>query len=508
MKLISKLRALHEGLKREPIGATLLSLAGDSTVYLAGGILIGLGNIILVPLYTRTLSPREFGVYALVDITVLLLVAVSALKLDVSYLKWFADLAPSRRGELLGSTLLTGVGVSLLCGLILSISVAGRLGEFWLRTSAHSYAWLLCPIVILENLQSLLMTDLRAHRRPIPYSMNGLVRLVGMVAASYYFLSIRHMGLHGLFLGRLIGDALAIGYLSTICLGSVVWKIVPSLTMPMIRFGFPLIWSVFAVMLQDASGRYFLSRYGTLEEVGLLGVAIKIGAVFQMLVAQPFGVAWGGVLFQIVKKQDAQIIYSKILAYVYVLSLGVALVLTIFAPTLFRIFTAPAYYPAIALLPLILLVRAMSVIEQPAATGIYLSGRTGIFAIIYSVALALNLLLLFVLVPRYGAMGVVWAWFLAWACVPVLVLLVGQRTYRLSFNWKLAFLPILPWLFIVPQLSHIFGVWKGAQFAVECALSGVVVLFSAGLLVYDFRFTRRRARTSGLVSAAWEAPLR
>src|SRR5260370_26637993 len=147
MKLLSKLRALNERLRREPIGATLLSLASDSSVYLAGGILIGLGNIILVPLYTRTLSPREFGVFALVDVTVLLLVAVSALKLDVSYLKWFADLVPSRRGELLGSTLLTGLSVSLLSGLILSISVAGRLRELWLRTSPQRCAWLLFPSV-------------------------------------------------------------------------------------------------------------------------------------------------------------------------------------------------------------------------------------------------------------------------------------------------------------------------------------------------------------------------
>jgi O-antigen/teichoic acid export membrane protein len=508
MKLKFKLRSLPERLKQEPIGAALLSLASDSSVYLAGGVLIGLGNIVLVPLYTRTLSPREFGVYALIEVTVLLLVAISALKLDVSYLKWFADLVPSRRGELLGSTLLTGLSASLLGGLILSFSVAGPLGEFWLRTSAHSYAWLLCPIVILENLQALLMTDLRARRRPVPYSVSGLVRLVGMVVASYYFLSIRQMGLHGLFLGRLIGDALAVGYLSTVCLRSVVWKIVPSLTVPMIRFGLPLIWSVFAVMLQDASGRYFLSRYGTLEEVGLLAAAIKIAGVFQMLLAQPFGVAWGGVLFQIVKGRDAQIIYSKILAYVYVASFGVALILTVFAPTLFRIFTAPAYYSAIALLPLILLVRAMNVIEQPAATGIYLSGRTGIFAVIYSLTLALNLLLLYVLVPRYGAMGVAWAWLLAWAFVPILDLFVGQRTYRLSFNWKLALFPLLPWAFILPRLSPTLVIWKSAHLAIECALAGAVVLFTAALLTYDFRSTRRQARISGPVSPAWEAPSR
>jgi O-antigen/teichoic acid export membrane protein len=491
MKLLAKLRSVQERLKGEPIGATLVSLASDSTVYLAGGILIGLGSIILLPLYTRTLSPREFGVYALVDVTVLMLVAVSALKLDVAYLKWFADVLPSRRGELLGSTLLTGLCVSLVTGLILSISVAGRLGEYWLHTSAGSYAWLLCPIVVLENLQSLLMTDLRARRRPIPYSMNGIVRLVGIVAASYYFLAIRQIGLQGLFLGRLIGDALAIGYLSTFCLRSAVWKIVPSLTVPMIRFGFPLVWSVFAVMLQDASGRYFLSHYRTLEQVGLLGAAIKVGAVFQMLIAQPFGVAWGGVLFQVVKERNARIIYSKIFAYVYMLSLGVALVLTIFAPTLFRIFTAFAYYPAIALLPLILLARAMNVIEQPAATGIYLSGRTGIFTVIYFVALILNLLLLHVLVPRYGAMGVVWAWLLSAGSVPLMMLSVGQRFYPLPLNRKLLWLPVLPWILFFLQSNLTDWHLISLRLSLQIVASVAILLSTAALMAYDFRNSRR-----------------
>src|SRR4029077_10677355 len=88
-------------IQSEPIGATLVSLLSDSAVYLMGAVLIGLGSIVLVPLYTRTLGPREFGVYALVDITVLLVVTVTTLKMDVSYLKWFADIGPSRHGILL-----------------------------------------------------------------------------------------------------------------------------------------------------------------------------------------------------------------------------------------------------------------------------------------------------------------------------------------------------------------------------------------------------------------------
>ncbi|MGB9465160.1 MAG: oligosaccharide flippase family protein [Candidatus Acidiferrum sp.] len=498
MKQILPRFPLLERLRQEPIGGVLVSLAGDSAAYLAGGVLLGLGNVVLIPLYTRTLTTREFGVYALLDVTILLLVAVTALKLDVSYLKWFADLEPAHQGELLGTTLLTGLAASTFGGTILSLLVASHVGESWVHASVKSYAWLLLPIVVLENLQSLLLTDLRARRCAISYSGAAVVRLACMIFASYYLLAVRHSGLAGLFLGRLAGDAGGVLYLCAASLRFVAWRFAPSLLRPMLAFGLPLIWSTFTVMLQDASGRYFLGRSGTMEEVGVLGAAIKVGAVFQILVAAPFGVAWGSLLFQIAKQPGARIIYTKILNYVYVFALGVALVLAILAPALIHIFTAPAYYAAIGILPLILLVRAMNVIEQPAATGIYLAGRTKLFAGIYTVALALNLLMLHELVPRYGAAGVGWAWFMSSASVPILMLAIGQRFYRLRLSAKLVVVPIIAWIVVARWLS--FRLWSlsATRIWLPILAAVVVVCGAAGLLASDFHWMRRDLNARGM----------
>jgi O-antigen/teichoic acid export membrane protein len=508
MNPVKAARNLLGKLKRDPVSAVLVSLVEDSAVYLTGGVLIGLGSLILMPLYTRCLPPREFGVYALVDVTVLLLVTVTSLKLDVSYLKWFADLGPSQRGDLLGSTLLIGFAASALGGLALSLAVASDIGQTWLHASGRGYAWMLFPIIVLENLQLLFLTDLRARRRAVSYSAAAIIRLVGLVAASYYLLGTRQMGLPGLFLGRLAGDGLAFLVLGATCLPSVVFKISSSLLRPMLRFGLPLIWSVFTVMFQDASGRYFLSRYGSLEQVGLLGAAIKIGAVFQMLVSVPFGVAWGGVLFQIVKERDAQVIYSMIFRYVYVLSFGVALVLTILASTLFRLLTAPGYYSAVAILPFVLLVRAMSVIEQPASTGIYLAGRTELLAVSYTAALGVNLLLLRLLVPHFGLTGVGYAWLVGSAIVPFLFLIFGQRRYHLSLRPKLLLAPILLWIVVLPLRPLLESLWPGHPILSQSGLS-LATLFVMGVVIsFDFRTSRRQLHQQRLSSPILEVSSR
>jgi O-antigen/teichoic acid export membrane protein len=474
--------------RQTPISRVLRSLLKDSSVYLVGSAIVGLSNVVLVPLYTRTLKPAEFGVYALIDVTVLLLVTATALKLDVSYLKWFADLDPAKHGELLGSTLLAGISVSAIGGGLLWAAVASPAGARFLQSANRDYAYLLLPIVVLENCHALLLTDLRARRRSGAYSTIAVVRVFALVIATYYLMVVRRNGLEGLFLGRLMADLAAVAVVSIICVRSVVWKFSRALLVPMLQFGMPLIWSVVLLMLQDASGRYALMHYGTLSDVGLLGAAIKIGGVFQLVLAAPFGVAWGGMLFQITKQRNAQIIYSKIFGYVYAAALASAMVLAVLAPTLMRVFTTPAYYGAVAVLPLVLLVRAANVIEQPSATALYLSGRTHLFAANYSAGFVLTLVLLRLLVPRMGIVGVGWAWMLGSALVPVLNLVVGQRYYRLSFDTKLIVFPLVPWIFVMLRLSGGDWIWTSLRF--ECALSAAIVLGLFLLVFYDLRSLR------------------
>jgi O-antigen/teichoic acid export membrane protein len=104
-----------------------------------------------------------------------------------------------------------------------------------------------------------------------------------------------------------------------------------------------------------------LSYYTTLEQVGFYSVSIKIVSVFQMLLHQPFGTAWGGLMFQIAKMPNARLIYSKILLCLFTISTTIALVLALFTPALFAVFATVAYMPAMAIFPVILLVRAISI---------------------------------------------------------------------------------------------------------------------------------------------------
>ncbi len=471
--------------------SSLFTLASDSAIYLAGVLMIGLGNFVLLPLYTRYLSPAEFGVYSLVDITILVLVTVTQLGLGVSYLKWFADLGGTQRGTILGSTLITGSLAAFVGGGLLAIVVASPLGERWLQIPERSFAWTLLPIVVLENVQGLLLTDLRARRKAAIFSAAALIRLLAIVGASLWFIAAQRQGLNGIFWGRLFGNSLGVLVILAPAFLAGHLRVAWPIAAAMLRYGLPLTWSALMAMMLDASGRYFLSLYSTMEQIGLYGVAIKISNVFQMLVNQPFGIAWGGLMFQIAKQPNARFVYSKILSYLLVVSLSAALLFVLFTPLLFSIFATDSYAAATAVFPFVLLVRAVQVMEYPTAVGIYLSGRTKHFALIYTIGLASNIAANYVVTPAYGMFGAAWAWLIAWMLITSLMLWVGHRYYPLDYYWKLALIPVTLWVLVL------FNVWwllpvLSVHLLVQLLLAFILIASVGLLLISDIRVGRKK----------------
>ncbi len=462
-----------------------VSLLRDSSVYLIGSALLGLGNFVLVPLYTRSLRPAEFGVFALIDVTILILISFSQMKLDVSYLREYAD-AEHTRETLLATVFWAAAILSAISGVILLAIAHTARAQAFLGSDIRGFAWSLLPIVMTETLQAILLSDLRARRKAAQYCLSTLARLAGIVAASVWFIRAEHMGLAGVFYGRLAGDLLGMLVLGAFCLQNISPALDLSILKRMLRFGIPIVWGGIVTMALDATGRYFLAHQGSTESVGYLGAAVKISGIFQMLVTQPFGIAWGGMMFQIVHRPEAKMIYSKILAYVTSAALTVGFVLSVSAPFLFRLF-APSYAPAMSIFPLVVLMRAIQVLEYPSAIGIYLSGRTGLFPPIYTAALLVNLAANFILVPSFGLAGALYAALAGWVVVIAGMLVTSHRLYPLKYYPLITIFSVLPWcVYLAPGLRRsLMDISTGILMSSSMALAALAI-FCTGAL-FDVR---------------------
>jgi O-antigen/teichoic acid export membrane protein len=441
--------------------------------------LIGAGNFILLPLYTRSLNAAQFGVYSLLDITILMVVTIAQLGFGITYLKWFADLDSSRHGELLGSvtvlTLISGTlgGAALLAGAWQSpaLAMAGPVAPY-----------LLLLIVPLESLQGVWLADVRARRRSVLFCVAAGCRLSIMVIASWWFVQAQKQGIPGILIGRAIGDAVGLAMLGALCLPFAVFRFSRSLLRGMLAYGTPLIWTALVGIGFDAAGRYLLARYTTLEEVAVYTVALKIASVLQVGFLQPFGTAWSSIMFQIGRDKSASVSITRILGVAFVAGMMLAAAISVFSPTVLPLL-GPLYGRSATLVPWLLLPPAFRILEYWSSAGLFLSSRTGSIAVVATAGTLLNGGGLVMLVPRLGAFGAALAWVISLSAMIAAYAWISRRVYRLTPDWRPLVLGAALWAVgsvaagIVPPGISAGGI--ALAFAALLVVGGIGVAYAA-----------------------------
>jgi len=473
-----------------PLLAALYPLAKHSMVYLAGAVLVGLGNFVLVPMYTRYLSPSDFGAYALIEVSLLITVSTTQMGLGTTYLRWYAETEAACRGEILASSVAAGFAAAVMGGVILAAVMGGPLGREWIGANARA-AWIFFPLVIFRNAQGIFFSSLQAAQRPVAYVLSAITRLLALVTGGYWFVALHGEGVRGVLHCWLVGDGACVLILLAFCFPGMQLRIRRALLGPMLRYGFPLVWSALMALLLDGSGRYFLAKYQSLAEVGRYAVAIKIASILSMGFLQPFGSAWAGAVFPIAHRPNAPITYTKIMGYALVVAMLLAANTILFGPFLIRVFAGPAYAGAQNLLPWLLLPVVFRLLEYWSSLPIYLKYRTKWLGPFGTAGTALCVVLNWLLVPRIGALGAAIAWATALAATIGLMTIFGRRYYPLPFDLRTCGFAALVWALAVgaSRLAAALGPVEGLETSIGAA--ALLSLACAFYFLWDARTSKR-----------------
>jgi O-antigen/teichoic acid export membrane protein len=475
-------------IEEHPLLASLLPLVQQSAIYLMGAALVGLGNFVLVPLYTRYLSAEEFGVYALVEISLFMAVTTTQLGLGTTYVRWYAETEEARRGELLGSCGAAAL-VAALAGGGLLVALAGPSGFRWFA-ALQQLRWMLLPVVVFRNLQGLLFCALQAAQRATAYVMAAAARLVFLSGSGIWFVVLHHRGIVGVLESWLVGDAVCFAVLLGFCVPGQRLKVRFSALRPMLRYGAPLVWSAFMALLLDAAGRFFLANDRSLAEVALYVVGIKITNIISMGFLQPFASAWGGIVFPIAHRPHAPLTYTKMLGYALIILMLLVAVMILFGPFLVVLFAGRAYLGAVRLLPWLLLPVAFRLFEYWSSLPLYLTYKTQWIGALATAGVLSCAGMNAVLVPRLGALGAALAWAGALGVNIALMTLVSRRYYVLPVDLRTMGFAASLWLMAMGGSRMILTLTPALGWGAAAAMSAVLVAACAWYFRRDVRATR------------------
>jgi O-antigen/teichoic acid export membrane protein len=370
-------------------------------IYGMGGAATRLAAVVLVPLYTRTLSVPEYGRLEVLLAIHALMIILAGLQLESSVARDFYE--ARNRGEsaeLAWSVVwLTAAGAMIIS---IVMGCAWKLG--WLPgVLAPRTLILLFLLTFPAQMFGVQMVILRFAHRSIRFAVISFCDLAISAVFSVWFIIGLKSGIDGALAGMLVGKLTCVGLAWPATFGRFVRiSVYGGVARRILAYGIPSIPAVLIGWIQNAGSRLLLAVALTLSDVAIGGVAIKVAAIYSFIVYS-FRLAWEP--FSIAKLQaldtDPQVYHRTLEWYVATMFL-VAGVATLMSPQIVRVLAPPAYAKSGTIAVLFLMGQFWVGMTNVLVIGIHGARRTSLLLPVYGCGAALNIVILFVLAPYAG----------------------------------------------------------------------------------------------------------
>lgn len=460
----------------------LRARVGRQTALYGVGLVLGKALSFLgLPIYTRLLTPADYGVIQLVEMTFDMLTILAGSRLGVGIFRYYhkASSEVDRRAVLTTALTLIFCTFSLIAvAAWVSAAPLSRLvfgSDVYapvIRIAALSFPW--------DGVIAIPLGFLRLRDRAGAFVLVGLVKSLLQLAGVFVLLAYFDMGVRGVFLSTLIANTIVGSVLVTLMLRETGLRFSRSAAGDLVRFGLPLVITQIATFFTTFGDRYFLQSTAGETTVGIYALAYTFGFLLFTLGYTPFGSVWDPVRFEVAKRDDRDRLFSRAFILMNLLLVTVGVGIALFAGDLLRVMSDPAFWAAAPLIPVILVAYLLQGWSAFHDVGILVREETRYVTIAnWAAALAAGVGYAF-LIPRYAGWGAAWATVGAFAIRSILIYRFSQRLWPLRYEWppvvRLLALAVaavsvqlaLPTMRLVPSLlvrsgllvAYAFGVWK------------------------------------------------
>ena len=423
----------------------------NSFVYTVGNVLTRSVAIFLLPIYTKYLSPAEYGIIDLFVVFASIINLTIALEISQGIARYYQDAKNEKeKTEYTSSAFWFTVLVYLL---FVSLSLAfSNILTFWLLEDiSKKTIFLLAVFAIGTNgifyfTQNQLKWQIQAKDSVITSLIN--VTIVASVAV--YLLLVEGLKVESIFIGQIVGNIISSlvailyarkSYGFTFC--ATKFKKMASYSMPLVLSGI----GVFIALYID---RIAIKDLLGLDELGIYGVGYRFAAV-AFLVMAGFQKSLSPLVFKHYKEESTPSDISKIFDIFVIFALFVVSGTILFSKELVVLFTTEVYYSSASLISILTMAVFFSnmYIFTP---GISIVKKTKLISVITITAAIMNAILNYALIPVLGLSGAAYATLISAISAFSLYLFFSFKYYPIPYQVK----PIL--LFFVITLIGSYGV--------------------------------------------------
>jgi O-antigen/teichoic acid export membrane protein len=459
----------------------LKSLFRDSILYTLSTVLTRGLNLLLLPLYTRYLSPDEFG---LVDYFVALGAVISVI-LTLEIGQGLARYIPENMDNIVqkksyASTNLWFISIvySLIFLLVFIYSDFLALALFKNIKFAHLLIAMTLSISI-SAIISVLNSQLRWELRANASAALSVFLAISTVGFALLFVVIMGLGVQGVIYSQIFGGVLTLIPAVYITRSSFGFDFDMQAFRRMLSFSIPLVPSSLAVISLNYFDRIVLKELMTLSDLGVYVFAQKISLIVSLAMIG-FRSALTPLIYANYKKTSTPKEIAIIFQYFCLTSLCLIVFISFYAPEIVALMGATEYAAASEFVPYLafsVLLSSMYIF----APGLDIAKKTSIISIISISTGLINIILINVLVSNFGVKGAAISSIVSFSIFFAVYMQQSQRLYPVPHRWTLIVSSLMV-VILVLALVKCFVDVSGLSFVVKLigviSIAGVIILIN------------------------------
>ncbi len=451
-------------------------------------------GLLLLPIYTRALSPADFGILDTLGAALFFITTFFNFGLDTaSAYFFFKPQDEKEKGKILYTVFIIRLLV-IVPAIILSF-FAKSLSTALFGSDEYSSVMLITCLLIPANM---LMSEqeliYRFYRNVWGYNLLTIIKSLVNITAGILLVVQFKLGIYGAQVASLV-SAVIVVLVSLIFYTRKKYYYRFSFTWAkkMLRFGFPLIWAGIAVWVYSVSDRFILLKFRDITEIGYYSIGSTFAqplGLINMAIQMSFGVLFWATFHE---EKDAKKTKSKkaindvVILYVVIAGV-VTLFLSIFSSELVRFITTPEYLKGIVVIPVLLMCSVYAQLVEIIPVGISISEKTYHYTWIIILAALANLLLNFLVIPYWGFFGAALTTLVAYILYYGLSDVISSRYLNSSYP-RFRVNTYLSVIFAISLFFPVMEIYNDQRYSLVIK---ILAFFTSLSLPFIFRFISRK----------------
>lgn len=411
-------------------------LIKHSTIYGLGSILGKVVGFLMIPLYTHYLTPNDYGVLELIDITISVAGLFTGMGISAAIFRFYYHYSDTKDKNEVISTAFIFVTAMAALVVAVAISLADSISTLIFDTSEYAYYLQLMFVSFLfSTIASVPESYIMAKQKSALFTSVSIGTLVLNLALNIYVVAFLKMGVLGIVYVSAIMRSVNAAFWLFLTIPRVGISFSFYKLKELLRYGIPLVPANVGMFVMTFADRFFLSHFVSLSAVGIYSLGYKFGFMISILLIQPFNRIWQAQMFEIAKKQDAKKIFAKMLTYFSYVVLFAVLGLSVFIKDAIRFIADSSFFMAYKIVPIVALACFFGGTYFFFQIGLLLKKKTKYIGYSVAIASCVNLILNYFLIVYIGTIGAALSALLTNIVMAGIVYFYSQKLYRIDYEF-------------------------------------------------------------------------